>query len=97
MHRTYAKVAATVASLSMLVGCADLFGLVLNVQPGETAKLIAASANQVTYEYTHSYSWELQAVGQKAEAQCNRYQKHAELGPITVQTMDRSMVTLFCN
>ena len=97
MHRTCAKVVATVACLAVLAGCADLFGLVLNVKPGETARLIAASANQVTYEYTHSYSWELQAVGEKAEVQCSRYQKHAELGPITVQSMDRSMVTFFCN
>lgn len=85
------------ASLAFIGGCADLMGAMLSVKPGETVKLIAASANQATYEYTHSYSWELQAVGRMAQEQCSRFRKNAELGPVSTLSLDRSRVTFYCN
>jgi uncharacterized protein YceK len=91
------KVVVALFTVSLLSGCADMMGAVLNVQPGQTADLIAASSRQVTYEYTHSYTQELPAVGKLAEAQCNKFGKHAELGEIVRKNMDRSMVTFYCN
>jgi len=91
------KFAAVLLAVLLLSSCADMMGTILNVQPGQTADLIAASSHQVTYEYTHSYSKELSAVGKLAEAQCNKYGKHAEIGEIVRRNLDRSMVTFYCN
>ena len=83
--------------VTVLSACADLIGIVLNVEPGQTASLVSASSRQVTYEYTHSYSRELSAVGQKADGECSKYGKHAELGKIVRQSLDRSIATFNCN
>jgi VIT1/CCC1 family predicted Fe2+/Mn2+ transporter len=42
------------------------------------------------------YDSELPAAGREAEVQCGRFGKHAQLGPIQRQDIDRSLVTFYC-
>lgn len=80
--------------VATLTGC-SLFGAIF-VEPGATVTLIAASSNQVTYEYTHSYDSELPFAGRAVEQQCSRYGRHAELANIVRENLDRSLVTFRC-
>jgi hypothetical protein len=52
-------------SLAMLFGLAgcSVFGALL-VKPGQMVTLIAASSNQITYEYTHHYDSESEPVNE---------------------------------
>ena len=79
-----------------VVGCTDIYGAALGVKPGDTISLISASPNQVTLEYTHSYSWELAAAGRFADGQCERFGKHAAFVNTQRENLDRSMATFRC-
>ena len=86
---------ALIAVTTALVGGCGLFGAVF-VKPGATVDLVAGSANQVTYEYTHSYDSELPFAGREAERHCGSFGRHAELGTIVKKNIDRSLVTFHC-
>ena len=86
-----------IAILPCIVGLAGCTWLIEPfIKPGETVTLIAASSNQVTYEYTHHYDSELPFAGKSAQQQCSRYGKQAELDSIVRKSIDRSWVTFRC-
>lgn len=64
--------------------------------PGGTVDIVSSTPASVTLEYTHSYSTELPAAVRIAEAECNRFRRHAALMTNTRVSLDRSVATFRC-
>jgi hypothetical protein len=91
------RMIAALACCLICAGCTpDLYGIVLGVKPGQTIDIVTASPSQVVLQYTHSYSWELAAAGQRADRLCGRFARHASLVSTVRESVDRSVATFGC-
>jgi hypothetical protein len=73
-----------------------LLALSACASPGDTVTMVSSSPVAATFEYSHSYSFELGETIKVAEKVCGYYKRHAVLVGNTQINLDRSIATFRC-